>query len=145
MAMDIVCRISFEPGHRIHYSDDYRRKAEGRIDTASLSWRTVGVLAKWVRDYGDRITRDELELLGRHLYYLLFASPVGEEFSESFKVFGSLNTDASATYKPRFRVELSFSPEALELANLPWEFLYIPQDEITGFFLAGERHDLVVT
>jgi hypothetical protein len=147
MAMEkgIVCTISFEPMHRILYSDDYGREAEGRIDTASLSWRTVGVLAKWVRDYGDRITREELELLGRHLYSLLLAGPVGKEFSASFKVFGSLNTDASATYKPRFRVELRFSPEALELANLPWEFMYIPQDEITGFFLAGERHDLVLT
>ena len=144
MDNDTVCTISFEPGNKVIYKDDYSREAKGSIDTAGLSWLTVEVLSGWVRDHGEIISREELELLGRHLYYLLFAGKVGEKLNESLRDF-RLSTAGTAQYQKRFRVELRFSTEALQLANLPWEFLYIPEERPGGFFLAGERNDLVLT
>ena len=144
MENDTVCTVSFEPGNKVIYRDDYEREARGGIDAAGLSWLTVEVLAGWVRDHGEIISREELELLGRHLYHLLFAGKVGEKLNESLRDF-RLSTAGMTQSQKRFRVELSFSPEALQLANLPWEFLYVPEERPGGFFLAGERNDLVLT
>lgn len=143
---DITCSISLEPDNKIVYRDAYEQKrhADGIIDRDGLSWRTVSVLARWVRDYGNNIRGEELELLGRHLYYLLFPGEIGVNFKASLRDF-RLSTSGAQSEPQRFRVELQFHPLAFDLANLPWEFLYMPDDEPGGFFLAGQRIDLVLT
>jgi CHAT domain-containing protein len=66
------------------------------------------------------------------LYESLFDSEVDSFFKHSLdKVVGS----------DRLRLQLVFRPDAFDLANIPWEFLYYPDRETQrGFFLATHPH-----
>jgi hypothetical protein len=145
-AAEFVCTIGFEPGNKIVYNDAYRRDrdAKGTVNKDGLSWRTISVLARWVRNYGNNIRGEELELLGQHLYNLIFVGKIGDNFKASFRDF-LLSTSGPQATPQRFRVELQFHPAARDMADLPWEFLYMPEEEPGGFFLAGQRTDLVLT
>jgi hypothetical protein len=136
---DLQCTFRFVSNERISYEDSYGRNATAEIDRGGLSWRTIAVLASWVRDHDDYVRRIELEILGSHLYNLLFADAVGAEFEESYKAF-----ERRQGRRGRVRLELCFHPEAEELAGLPWEFLYRP-GRPDGFFLAGEDIGLVLS
>ena len=132
---DVVCTIRFQSDDDIAYQDTLPKQdmtpARGRIDRNSLSWRTAEVLSAWVRDSADQIRRTELELLGRHLYQVIFADgKIRGLFEVAYKT--------CAEFQLRLKVELQFTPDARSVAELPWEFLHMP-DELGGFFLAGER------
>src|ERR1035441_3503213 len=90
---DLQCTFRFVSNERISYEDSYGRNATAEIDRGGLSWRTIAVLASWVRDHDDYVRRIELEILGSHLYNLLFADAVGAEFEESYKAFDTVETE----------------------------------------------------
>jgi hypothetical protein len=136
---DLRCKVEFKSDDLVCYTDTYKRKPiEEKVDPAGLAWRTIAVLAKWVRDHDALVRRTELEVLGSHLYGLLFAGKVGEGFTDSYDAF------KAAGYAGQVRLELCFHPKAEALAQLPWEFLYLP-GRPGGFFLAGENSGLVLT
>jgi hypothetical protein len=138
---DLKCTFEFRSDELVCYSDSFGRSAEAKIDRAGLTWRTIAVLAEWVRDYDDLVWRPQLEVLGSHLYDLLSPGDVGTQFDESYKAFKRMQSAG------RVRLELCFHPEAEGLARLPWEFLYLPglPGRPGGFFLAGEKSHLVLT
>jgi CHAT domain len=136
---DLQCTFTFVSNERIMYEDTYGRSAAAEVDRGGLSWRTIAVLASWVRDHDDYVGRVELEVLGSHLYDLLFADAIGAEFAESYRAF-----ERRQGRRGRVRLDLCFHPEAEELAGLPWEFLYRP-GRPGGFFLAGEDIGLVLS
>ncbi len=137
---EIVCTIRFESDDSFTYQDTVPKyddkPVRGPIDRTCLSWRTAQVLSGWVRDSGSPIRRPELELLGRHLHELLFGGDIGGWFRAAYQ--------ACMKFHARFRVELHFAPGAQAVAELPWEFLFVPEDT-GGFFLAARRDDIVLT
>ncbi len=140
MTGDVVCIIRFTSHETFTYEDTVIRRGDrpdppvgGIIDQNSLSWRTAVLLSGWVRDNSDRAHNAEIELLGRHLYELLFGGDIGKLFRAAYRNWTS-----------QFRVELHFEYRAWEVADLPWEFLYLPTDT-GGSFLAGQRDEIVLT
>lgn len=135
---DLRCTVEFKSDELVSYSDTMRRSAEEKVDPAGLTWRTIAVLATWVRNHDALIQRKELEVLGSHLYHLLFGGQIGKQFTESYEAFKDQGSPGQV------RLELCFHPAAEDLAGLPWEFLYLPGWP-GGFFLAGENNGLVLT
>ncbi len=135
---DLRCTVEFKSDELVSYSDTMRRSAEEKVDPAGLTWRTIAVLAQLVRNHDALIQRKELEVLGSHLYHLLFGGHIGKQFTESYEAFKDQGSPGQV------RLELCFHPAAEDLAGLPWEFLYLPGWP-GGFFLAGENNGLVLT
>ncbi len=135
---DLRCTVEFKSDELVSYSDTMRRSAVEEVDPAGLTWRTIAVLAQLVRNHDALIQRKELEVLGSHLYQLLFGGKIGKEFTESYAAFKDQGSPGQV------RLELCFHPAAEDLAGLPWEFLYLPGWP-GGFFLAGENNGLVLT
>jgi hypothetical protein len=140
MAGDVVCTIRFTSDEDFTYQDSLIRQGDrpdppvvGKIDHGSLSWETAMLLGSWMREDGDRARDKEIRLLGRHLYELLFGGGIGQLFRAAYR---------NGTNK--FRIELHFGPRALDVADLPWEFLFLPSDT-GGIFLAGQRDEIVLT
>ena len=109
---------------------------KGDVHYETLSRQTVHVLNRWLAE-GRIKDRDELTLLGSHLYGILFQGLIGKQFRESY--FG----------KPKdtvLRVVLEFLPAARDLATLPWEYLYFPDsnEDGRGFFIAA-RSNLILS
>lgn len=119
---------------------------EREIDRDKLKLRTIRILQDWLNRWGV-LTRfaaqyDKLrvpgtfELLGEHLYELIFADDVGKRFDDAKK-------DADGSRAP-LRLVLRFEqddPEADDLASLPWEFLYHPEGTgHQGYFIAVETN-----
>ena len=105
---------------------------DGAVHYEALARQTIRVLTRWVAE--DRVSRrDELAVLGSHLYRILFANAVEKELQEA----QAHQKRTNAT----LRLVLEFMPEARELATLPWEYLYVPDDDKsgTGFFVAAEN------
>lgn len=120
-------------------------KLEIRKDEVSTNWGP-GLTSRgqivWNNDIRDTIqtfddllservinNRKHLEVIGTHLYRVLFS---GEKINKAIR--NAYNT--SSRDNPT-RVILQFAENALELANLPWEYLYAPADDTgNGFFLS---------
>jgi hypothetical protein len=104
--------------------------ARGTIRYGSLQRQTIRVLSRWVAE--DKISRrEELEVLGSHLYGILFTGEVETQFQLAY------HNKGNAT----LRVVLEFDAAAQNLATLPWEYLYVPDDDERGkgFFIAVEK------
>ena len=107
----------------------------GEVRLEPLQRQTIRVLSRWVAD--DKIEqRGELALLGSHLFGVLFTDKVAAEFEEAYR------KKADAV----LRIVLEFLPAARELATLPWEYLYYPDNDETGrgFFIAAQ-HRLILS
>lgn len=133
---------------------------EGDLCDDKLTKDTIKRLNRFIGGNTEFCEKDDLELLGRHLYHILFdglttldgaktTKTLGERFIETY---GQFETDFNATRRQtgsdpdfRFRVTLIFEEGMDELAGYPWEFLYVPRPSNTGFFLAGEKAELILT
>jgi len=102
-----------------------------------LAHRTIERIRSWI-ETSDQCGRDDLILLGEHLYRLLFHGKIGEEFKSSYELF---SRDALENEDLRLRLTLVFYKEADRLATYPWEFLYKPG----AGFLAGQKTNLILT
>lgn len=101
-----------------------------KVDRDKLRRLTVRVLAGWVA--GTRVNdRNELMILGGHLYRTIFNGDVETRFLE-------VRTKTKAEGR-RLRLQLRFEGDA-ELVDLPWEYLWYPGNESGSrpFFLATE-------
>jgi hypothetical protein len=144
----VNCELDILDDEHTRYRDDYRADTpvDGRIrdDQAgdSLVQDTIERLHDWVADDDRNITREDLELLGRHLYYFLFDEAIRKGFEQSYRAFRN-----SADPSRRLRLRLAFHQESMKLASYPWEFLFMPKRENQpGFFLCAEkRTELILT
>lgn len=144
----INCRISIRDSKNIEYEDEYYRKAKGEIQIDNLTRRTIERLNYWVANYGKTCNRKDLEILGEHLYNLLFntADPgskttIKKEFETTYSYF---EKEKQRDPDQRLRLVLIFYPASGELLSYPWEFLFMPRAN-EGFFLAGKKTELILT
>ncbi len=127
--------ITVQDNRNVRARKDNGAEAADEIELDSLRRATVEVFEDWLRR-GQITRRRELEVLGTHLYRMLFNGKVGAAFEQALK---------EAPKGRRLRVQLSFQEEAAELASLPWEYLYSPDTETRrGFFLCTNV-DLVLS
>ncbi len=97
----------------------------GRVEHDPLRANTIRILDNWLRK-SPIVSRDELEVLGEHLFDTLFQGDVRELLSQC------LNEADQGT---PLRLQLSFKHEAQALASYPWEYLY-RRDGERGHFLS---------
>jgi hypothetical protein len=91
----------------------------GDIKLDELTRDTIELFQDWLNQ--NKITKGkELEVLGRHLFGVIFNGRVESLFQDSLR-------DARKAGQ-RLRLQLSFEPGAATLASLPWEFLFYRQD-----------------
>jgi hypothetical protein len=146
--MDYVdCKLTILDEEQTLYSDRFRPDPiSGRIrddqDGDTLVRDTIERLDAWVASDDRDITRDDLELLGRHLYYFLFDDKIRNGFEQTYQGFRQ-SPDKNA----RLRLVLAFHEEAKRIASYPWEFLFMPtRKNSPGFFLCAEkRTELILT
>ena len=109
--------------------DDDSEMAPANIAMTPLQRQTISLFED--RLAGEDLTRRELEILGWNLYEVLFPEELERFFDSKYQ--------QTLGQKHCLRVQLSFAEDAGELANLPWEFLYLPPSgNRKPFFFASE-------
>lgn len=135
----VDCKVTIPDDRTTRYEDDYKRPATGVIRDDALTRLTIERIAHWV-ETNEQCEKADLELLGRHLYELLFHGDVGAAFETSYDVFRGQREQNPDL---RLRLTLVFHRAAKEVSSYPWEFLYMPRD-VEGFFVAGST-ELILT
>ncbi len=102
---------------------------QDKIPMDSLRKETIRIFSKWLAD--DRIKeRKELTVLGSHLYNGLFSSDISKQFKTEYD---NIQKEPATI----LRLILEFEQGAKELAEMPWEYIYCPDEpHERGFFLA---------
>ena len=85
-----------------------------RADMDRLRLDTIAVLEQMLRTRRIK-RREELQVLGRHLYRVLFDDRLAALFERKLR---------EVPPGGRLRLQLNFADTAAELAKLPWEYLY---------------------
>jgi hypothetical protein len=140
--MAITCTLTIKDDRNAEYEDNVLRRGDkavsGRLGGPAHVRETIKLLNRLVAKESPPCTRYELQILGSHLYDVAFG-PEGSELRSAFETTYGLLGSAGG----RLRLRLVIEQEAKELSELPWEFLYMPGEP--GFFLAGERTELILT
>jgi hypothetical protein len=106
---------------------------DAEVDLDSLRRATIEMFQRWLGEEKGKITyRPDLEVLGRHLYAVLFGGAAGTALDDML---------GKAERGQRLRLQLDFRDDAVSLARYPWEFLYHPTKQ--WFFSTGV--DLVLS
>jgi len=152
------CRVVIRKASRVEYSDDYHNTAVGEILDNPLIRSTVDRFVYWIDKFGDPVEQrckgEDLQILGLHLYNLLFDEEsrllpngkgkkisVRECFQQAYQLF---EDDKKKDDSLRLRVILTFDQDSDDLAAYPWEFLRVPWKP-ESFFLAGKKTELILT
>ena len=109
-------------------------RANGRLRLDDLTRDTLRVFSGLLEDKGRIKKRSELEVLGRHLFNVLF-DDVTRPFMETRL------SDASKERRLRIMLDLSGGPP--DLASFPWEYLFYYSRSANSFFFST-RSDLVL-
>jgi CHAT domain len=136
-------RITVVNREKIRYSRPNRMNGECAVAMDRLAERTIRILGEYLSD-GSMDTREQLTVLGTHLFRALFDQKLRSSFSSDLqRVKKDPNTG--------LRLILEFLPDAKELAKLPWEYIYFPdadaqeeEDWGAGFFIAAEPESRLV-
>lgn len=148
--MDYRCKLHIQDENTIKYTDTFFEKKEfiGEVLKDELIRKTVDRFNYWVENHDKNCKREDLEILGMHLYNILFdkenrgqGMSVREAFETTYNNFEKAqaeNPDA------RLRLVLIFEKKARTLASYPWEFIFMPTKP-KGFFLAGQKTELILT
>lgn len=143
----ILCRLKFFDDDDTEFEcDPYylgENTIKGKVGGDELTLQTVDRLNHWVATYEGICRRDDLSLLGRHLYVLAFGS--GKTKIAFEKCYDYLRRRKASGEDIGLKLYLEFYPEVKMLSTLPWEFLYMPLHKDDGRFLAGEETELVLT
>ncbi len=126
------------------------RAAVCHDEVARLS---VERLNRWIGTHRATCEREDLRALGLHLYRILFNGPLKTDPTKTVaQVFEQTYHDFREDLKKphagdlRMRLTLVFEAAVDDLASYPWEFLFVPApSERDGFFLTGERRELILT
>jgi hypothetical protein len=108
----------------------------GEIDRDPLKWKTVRVLRQRI-EKSDKTTREELEVLGSHLFNILFDLQTRNVFKTAYDQIRQDETKG-------LRVILEFTRDAQELATLPWEYIFYPDDDESRGFFIGVDSQLIL-
>jgi hypothetical protein len=100
----------------------------------------IDMFNRWLSEPGKITKRDEFELLGTLLFKGLMSSEVEDALRKEWE-------KAQKEFKP-LRLILDFRQGAKELPEMPWEYIYYPDDpnhkSQKGFFLAAHRQLVLV-
>ena len=140
------CKVALIDDETICYTSINNNKWEKKITLDELTGELLERFNSWIGE--DRFSeREDLELLGKLLYSVLFPIPSkGEDAQQHLR--SQFENDYHFLKKQknaRLRVTLEIHKAAEKLSKLPWEFLFLPGDNKGGFFLAGESSELVLT
>jgi hypothetical protein len=134
-----------------------------QINHQQISLDTANVLRRW-HAAQQLIRDDELQMFGTHLFYLLFgfpasagspANPDDDGRPQMLQKLARLCAALDADSQSYLQIVLQFAAEATELAELPWELLFVPTGAVqlrtadeqvirwpsNGFFLTA--HDRI--
>ncbi|HEY6189879.1 MAG TPA: CHAT domain-containing protein [Pyrinomonadaceae bacterium] len=103
------------------------------LDKLTLS--TIDVFQKWLVA-GKISERREMEVLGMHLYSVLFQGKIEEYFRLQL---------GKVPKGERLRLQLTFDDDVSDLASLPWEYLYFPGTQVREGFFFSTHVDLVLS
>src|SRR5438093_3113765 len=85
------CRVTILNDEETSYKDTYKAATPGRLrglqDGDALVRDTIERLNGWVATQQDLCNREDLQLLGRHLYYLLLDEDLRKQFEETYEGF----------------------------------------------------------
>jgi CHAT domain len=136
------CTVTVHNEHQLTFRSDYAEDLDNvEFGRDPLTLASIKRLSSWV-EAGQHCRREDLELLGKHLYRYMF----GDENNTVHKrFFAALNHAKSQKADFRLRLTLAFERNAVDLASFPWEFLYVDHDG--GFFFSApsKSHQLVLT
>jgi hypothetical protein len=111
--------ITVEDKHNVRADRDDHGQKRATIDANPLRLETIEVFRGWLSQ--KKVTaRDELKVLGKHLYELLFGGGMDAYLDATL---------ARVPSGDRLRLQLAFADEAAELASLPWEYLFHPRKD----------------
>jgi RNA polymerase subunit RPABC4/transcription elongation factor Spt4 len=113
---------------------------EKTIETDELIIETIERFNEWAAKYDSYCGKEDLKVLGLHLYRLLFNEEIRDKFNKAIE-----NSEKKQS-NLRLRLNLVFEESAKRFSLLPWEFLFLPDkhDGLEGEFLA-EKTDLILT
>jgi hypothetical protein len=140
----VDCTVTILNDHEADYWDTFGgslNEVPEPIATDPLAQRTIEWLNTWVTNHEETCSGRDLQLLGTHLYRLLFTGKLKTSFERAYQRF---RAERNRTREGRLRLRLVFEHDAKELVRYPWEFLYLER-EPKGTFLAGEATELVLT
>lgn len=144
-----TCKLELKDEENVVYHDIHKTPRPGKIQVSDLAKQLLKRFNYWVSE-NKLDERADLELLGMYLYDLLL--PPGSNIRQEFESNYDFITGDEVSPGSRLRLTLVFHKEAGELANYPWEFLYLPSRPKTlnikkrdGFFLAGQKTELILT
>lgn len=133
--MSYELRVTVENERRVSTESDQGSEVSADIPPDRLRRDTIGIFEQWLRQ-GKITERRELQVLGSHLYSMLFNGPIEDSFR---RMLGAVPQGQ------RLRLLLVFKKEALPLARLPWEYLYRPDDETERGYFLSTHVDLVLS
>lgn len=118
----------------------------------ALTKLTVERLNRWIAAHRGTCEREDLRALGQHLYRILFngaqklnsAKTVADAFEQTYEQFQAGLVKRN-DHDSRMRLTLVFETVVDDLAAYPWEFLFVSTSDKDGFFLTGEKRELILT
>ncbi|MEJ7588115.1 MAG: zinc ribbon domain-containing protein [Ferruginibacter sp.] len=105
------------------------------ITEERFSQKVTGILQRLLLE--DSMREDEYEILGTSLFKRLFSSNHARQ--EICRLIDERNTAST------LKIILYFDDASSELACLPWEYLYLPEDKTGGGYFAGAKKELILT
>lgn len=123
MADELTIEVNSKTGI-VEAKTDRGAEAIGQLSLDQLRRDTIRVFEDWLRKDKIRV-RQELVVLGHHLYFALFSQGIPGKTSPADllrKCLEGVQKDEGS----RLRLQLRFTEENASLIRLPWEFLYSP-------------------
>jgi CHAT domain len=114
---------------------------DGKVFWNQLAEDTISVFDNQLAQ-GRARGRDELRVIGGHLFRTLFDDAVARAFLDDLAEVERRRSQGDPVI---MRLKLEFQPQADRLASLPWEYLYAPEPDGTpGHYIAADEQ-LVLT
>jgi hypothetical protein len=149
----VTCTLTIMDDVNGEYEDDLqfqresRKHISGKLGGSRLTRDVVKLLNRWL-ETDPKCRRPELIVLGRCLYEIAFgggvsfssdAPPLQRAFESTFSLHRTQKLSGP------LRLRLVLMPNATELGQYPWEFLYMIKPGGEAFFLAGQDTELLLT
>ena len=115
MSVEVTITVS-QGGETIRIEDERRLHKTTNLEPDRLRLDTIDVLCEFLR-VGKVCRREELQVLGHHLYDLLLQGEVRTFFEKALD---------RVPPGERMRVQLTFEESAAEFSGLPWEYMWSP-------------------
>jgi hypothetical protein len=111
-------------------------KVASSLNMDALQREQIGIYKEWL-ELGKITQQREYSVFGTLLYRVLFNREVELLFQTMF--------EKARQSGQRLRVQLGFGDRAVDLADLPWEYLYYPKSERQEGFFFATQVDLILS